>query len=95
MSQIQSDMLFKALTRPPSIMGIPYTQALMSCAIPVIGFILMDDLRVILLAIPLLATLYILNMQDAALIDATMIKLSRLNICRNKMFYGGNSYDCA
>lgn len=91
---IQTDQLFKGLTRPAMLFGVSYMFAILNVMICMVTFINTNDLRVILLLLPAIHGVgYIASAKEPLFIELFMVKLQRCPMCRNRFYYGANTYD--
>jgi type IV secretion system protein VirB3 len=91
--KLESDKLFKGLTRPTMILGVSFPFFLLNSVINIVGFIWLSDLRVFLLAFFLHGIGYVLSYEEPLFLDLILKKLQKCSFCKNKLFYQGNSYD--
>lgn len=93
---IQTDQLFKGLTRPAMLFGVSYMFAILNVLICMLIFINSNDLRVILLMLPGIHGLgYIASAKEPLFIELFMVKLGKCSKCLNLFYHGANSYDIA
>ncbi|WP_168464535.1 type IV secretion system protein VirB3 [Wolbachia endosymbiont of Ctenocephalides felis wCfeT] len=91
---IQTDQLFKGLTRPAMLFGVSYMFAILNVLICMLIFINSSDLRVILLVLPGIHGLgYIASAKEPLFIELFMVKLGKCSKCVNRIYHGANSYD--
>lgn len=93
---IQTDQLFKGLTRPAMLFGVSYMFAILNVLICLLIFINSNDLGVILLMLPGIHGLgYIASAKEPLFIELFMVKLGKCSKCLNRFYHGANSYDIA
>ncbi|WP_423349187.1 type IV secretion system protein VirB3 [Wolbachia sp. wLmal] len=93
---IQTDQLFKGLTRPAMLFGVSYMFAILNVLICMLIFINSNDLGVILLMLPGIHGLgYIASAKEPLFIELFMVKLGKCSKCLNRFYHGANSYDIA
>ncbi|MBV0899774.1 MAG: type IV secretion system protein VirB3 [Wolbachia endosymbiont of Fragariocoptes setiger] len=91
---IQTDQLFKGLTRPVMLFGVSYMFAILNVMICMVTFINTSDLRVILLLLPTIHGLgYIASAKEPLFIELFMVKMQKCPMCLNHGYHGANSYD--
>ncbi|WP_333023650.1 type IV secretion system protein VirB3 [Wolbachia endosymbiont of Pentidionis agamae] len=91
---IQTDQLFKGLTRPAMILGVTFTFAIFNLLISVLTFIYSNDLRVLFFLGPGIHMLgFIASSKEPLFIEIFMIKLQKCSRCLNRFYHGANSYD--
>ncbi len=87
------DPLFVGLTRPPMLFGVSYTFVLVNAFVCFLYYIQTSDLLVFIMAGALHLIGYIICFKEPLFIELYMVKFQKCNRCRNKLYYGGNSYD--
>lgn len=92
---LKSDPLFLGLTRPPMIFGVSYKFVMINVLVSFISFIQTANFGIMLGLLPGLHGLaYIICFKEPLFLELWMLKLSKFNKCKNKMFHGyTNSYD--
>lgn len=91
---IQTDQLFKGLTRPVMLFGVSYMFAILNVMICMVTFINTSDLRVILLLLPAIHGIgYIASAKEPLFIELFMVKMQKCPMCLNRGYHGANSYD--
>jgi type IV secretion system protein VirB3 len=91
--RLETDKLFKGLTRPTMILGVGFPFFLLNGVVNIVFFVWSGDLRVFLLAFILHGIGYILSYDEPLFLDLILKKLQKCSFCKNKLFYQGNSYD--
>lgn len=92
---IQTDQLFKGLTRPAMLLGVSYIFAILNVLICMLIFINSNDLRVILLIPGIHGLGYIASAKEPLFIELFMVKSGKCSKCLNRFYHGANSYDIA
>ncbi len=87
------DTLFLGLTRPTMIAGVTYTFFVINAMITVILFIASSNLLILFIAIPVHMVGYYICLQDPRSFDILFVKFKKCMQCRNRGYYGANSYD--
>ncbi|WP_253299762.1 type IV secretion system protein VirB3 [Wolbachia endosymbiont of Chironomus riparius] len=91
---IETDQLFKGLTRPAMLFGVSYMFAILNVMICMVIFINSSDLRIILLLLPTIHGMgYIASAKEPLFIELFMVKMQKCSKCLNRFYYGANSYD--
>ena len=91
---VYPDPLFLGLTRQPMVGGVTYPFVVLNGLGCLFGFVLSNDPKY-LLCLPFLHGLaYMICLKEPLAIELIMIKGAKCSKCRNKSFYGANSYDC-
>ena len=92
--QLQADMLFLGLTRPPMLFGVSYTVVIFYFFLCMIYFVLSSDLKAFL-AMPLFhGAAYFASAKEPLFFDLFMIRQQKCNRCKNRWYHGmANSYD--
>ncbi|APR98360.1 type IV secretion system protein VirB3 [Wolbachia endosymbiont of Folsomia candida] len=91
---IQTDQLFKGLTRPAMLFGVSFTFTILNVLVCMLAFINLNDLRIILLVLPGVHGLgYIASAKEPLFIELFMVKFGKCSKCWNRFYHGANSYD--
>ena len=91
--QLELDKLFKGLTRPPMILGVSFSFVMLNFFVGIISFIVSSQLKVFLIVFILHGVGYLLCHDEPLFLELILKKLQKCNVCKNKIFHGGNSYD--
>ena len=90
---MRADPLFLGLTRPAMLFGVSYPIAALNFFACLIYFILSSDLKGFF-AMPLFHGIgYMICAKEPLTLDLIMKKGEKCTKCKNKSFYGANSYD--
>ena len=93
MAGLRSDPLFLGLTRPAMIFGVTFPFAVLNGFACMTYFILTSNFMGFL-ALPFFHGIaYMICVKEPLAIELMMVKGSKCTKCRNKSFYGANSYD--
>jgi len=84
--------LVVGLTRPPQMIGVPYTAFLINGMITVIAFLVIDDLRTFLICIPIHLVLFLAVSRDIRILDILRVVTTRTKRTPNKAFWGAQTY---
>lgn len=92
--ELENDMLFLGLTRPPMMFGVSYAFFGMNFFVLMMGFIVLNQgLKTFLLA-PLIHGIgYYFSQKEPLFLELFMVKQSKCNKCKNKLYHNANSYD--
>ncbi|WP_143689766.1 type IV secretion system protein VirB3 [Wolbachia endosymbiont of Nilaparvata lugens] len=90
---IQTDPLFKGLTRPAMLFGVSYMFAILNVLICMLIFINTNDLRTFLMLFGVHGLGYIASAKEPLFIELFMVKLGKCSKCLNRFYHGANSYD--
>lgn len=90
---IQTDQLFKGLTRPAMLFGVSYMFAILNLMICMVIFINSNDMKVFVLLVAIHGVGYIASAKEPLFIELFIVKLQKCPMCRNRFYYGANSYD--
>ncbi|AZU37286.1 type IV secretion system protein VirB3 [Wolbachia endosymbiont of Bemisia tabaci] len=90
---IQTDQLFKGLTRPAMLFGVSYMFAILNVLICMLIFINTNDLRTFLMLCGVHGLGYIASAKEPLFIELFMVKLGKCSKCLNRFYHGANSYD--
>lgn len=86
------DPLFVGLTRPATVMGIPYTAFILECLGTAITFLAVGNPLYLGLAVPFHSVLYLVSAQDPGAFDAILMWMKTTGRCRNARFWGAASF---
>ena len=90
---VAPDPLFLGLTRPALMLGVSYPFIVLNGLGCMLYFVLSGDVKS-LLAMPFLHGIaYMICLKEPLAIELIMVKGAKCSKCRNKSFYGANSYD--
>ena len=90
---LKADPLFVGLTRPPMIFGASFSFVIFNALGCMIYFIESSDLRAFLLLPFLHMIAYIICFKEPLFLELFLVRSQKCSICKNKTFYGANSYD--
>jgi type IV secretion system protein VirB3 len=83
--------LVKALTRAPTLMGVPYMYFMFNGVISSVCFLISHNLLLLLVAIPLHLFGYILTLRDDRIFEILFVKSTRCPP-RSRAFWAADSY---
>lgn len=92
MSQLASDPVFVALTRPQMIGGVTYSYAVFNLIITVEAFLITKSFWSLLAALVLHLVGYLGCLHEPRFFDIWITRASRCPRVRNYRFWGVNSY---
>ncbi len=87
-----NDPLFVGLTRPTMIFGVSTQFALLNMLISVCFYIYSSSIKIILIALIIHGIGYYACFKEPKFVELYMNKFGKFNNCKNKIFYGANSY---
>ena len=92
--ELEVDMVFLGLTRPPMLFGVSYTVVIMNFFVSMMYYVLSSDAKAFL-SMPIVHGIgYVLTQKEPLFLDLFMIKQQKCNKCKNRMYHGlTNSYD--
>lgn len=90
--KLHKDLLFVALTRVPTIMGIPYMAFVLEMMFASIIIIMIGKLQYLLLLAPVHAVLYLISARDPGIFSEIEVWLKTSGRCLNKSFWGAVSF---
>lgn len=92
-SDLGTDPLFLGLTRPAMIFGVTFPFAALNGFACLLYFIMTNDFKG-WVALPFFHGIaYLICVKEPLAIDLLMIKGAKCTKCRNRSYYGANSYD--
>ncbi|GLK70247.1 MULTISPECIES: VirB3 family type IV secretion system protein [Xanthobacteraceae] len=83
--------LVKALTRAPTLMGVPYMYFMFNGVVSSVCFLISHNLFLLLVAIPLHLFGYILTLRDDRIFEILFVKSTRCPP-RSRAFWAADSY---
>ena len=83
--------LVKALTRAPTLMGVPYLYFMFNGVASSVCFLVSHNLLMLLVSIPLHLFGYVLTLRDDRIFEILFVKSSRCPP-RSRAFWGADSY---
>ena len=83
--------LVRALTRAPTLMGVPYLYFMFNGVVSSVSFLVSHNLFMLLVAIPLHLIGYILTVRDDRIFEIFMVRTSKCPP-RSRAFWGADSY---
>lgn len=83
--------LVKALTRAPSLLGVPYLYFMFNGVVSSVCFLVSHNLFLLLVAIPLHLIGYVLTLRDERIFEILFVKTSKCPP-RSRAFWGADSY---
>ena len=92
MSQLASDPVFAALTRPQLIGGVTYSYAVFNLIVTVEAFLISKSFWALLAAVVLHVVGYLGCLREPRFFDLWVTRSSRCPRVRNYGFWGSNSY---
>ncbi|CAK8163110.1 type IV secretion system protein VirB3 [Candidatus Xenohaliotis californiensis] len=91
---LELDMLSKGLTRPPMILGVSITFFTLNMTVTMIVYVLTQRMTLLFIVLPAIHALgYIICFKEPLFLELFLIKGQKCSMCRNKRYYGGNSYN--
>ena len=83
--------LVKALTRAPTLMGVPYLYFMFNGVVSSVCFLVSHNLLMLLVAIPLHLLGYVLTLRDDRIFEIFLVKSSKCPP-RSRALWGADSY---
>lgn len=91
---LEVDMLSKGLTRPPMLLGVSLTFFILNLSITMMVYVLTQKLTILFLVLPGVHAIgYVICFKEPLFIELFLIKGQKCSLCKNKRYYGGNSYN--
>jgi type IV secretion system protein VirB3 len=92
--ELETDMLFLGLTRPPMLFGVSFTVVMCYFLIGTMGFVLTSDFKFFFGMAPVHGVAYVLSEKEPLFMELFMIRQQKCNKCKNRIYHGfTNSYD--
>jgi type IV secretion system protein VirB3 len=83
--------LVRALTRAPTLMGVPYMYFMFNGVASSVCFLVTHDLFMLLVAIPLHLFAYVMSLRDDRIFEILFVRSTRCPP-RTRAFWGADSY---
>lgn len=83
--------LVRALTRAPTLMGVPYMYFMFNGVASSVCFLVTHDLFMLLVAIPLHLFGYVMTLRDDRIFEILLVRSTRCPP-RTRAFWGADSY---
>jgi type IV secretion system protein VirB3 len=90
--KIHKDLLFVALTRVPTIAGIPYMAFVLEMMFASMMIIMVGKLQYVLLVVPVHGVLYLISARDPGIFAEIEIWMKTAGRCLNRGFWGATSF---
>lgn len=91
---LKADPLFLGLTRPTMIFGVSFKFVMMNVLVSFISFIQTANFIYMLVLLPgLHGIAYLICFKEPLFLELYILKFSKCNKCKNKLYHGANSYD--
>lgn len=90
---VASDPLFVGLTRPTMFLGVSFTFAILNGFINIIYYINDPSIKVIVIAVIVHLIGYIICFKEPLFLEIYLKRGEVATRCKNKRYYGANSYD--
>lgn len=91
---LESDQLFKGLTRPPMILGVSYMFFVLNFVVTMVAYIMFNDLKILLVLFPIVhAIAYVICFKEPLFVELFIVRSQKCSRCANKFYHGANSYD--
>lgn len=90
--KIHKDLLFVALTRVPTIAGVPYMAFVLEMMFASMMIIMLGKPLYLLLVVPVHAIMYLISARDPGIFSEIEIWLKTSGRCLNKSFWGAVSF---
>lgn len=83
--------LVKALTRAPTLMGVPYMYFMLNGVVTSVCFLVSHNLLMLLVAIPLHLLGFVMTLRDDRIFEILLVKSAKCPP-RSRSFWGADSY---
>lgn len=92
--ELEVDMLFLGLTRPPMFFGVSYIIVMMNFLSCMTYYVIFTDGKAFL-AMPIIhGVAYVLSQKEPLFMELFKIRMQKCNKCKNRLYHGmTNSYD--
>jgi type IV secretion system protein VirB3 len=87
------DPLFVGLTRPPMFFGVSMSFSMVNMLVCVLYYIQSSDIKVVVFGIGMHLVGYIICFKEPLFIELFLMKSQKCNKCKNRFYFGANSYD--
>jgi len=90
--KIHKDILFVAMTRVPTILGVPYVAFVLELVFASVTNVLVGNPLYALLVLPVHAVFYLVSARDAGIFAEIEVWTKTIGRCLNKRFWGAGSF---
>ncbi len=91
-NEIHKDLLFVALTRVPTILGVPYVAFVLELVCASLTNVLFGNPLYALIVIPVHAVFYAISVRDPGIFSEIEVWTRTIGRCLNKGFWGAASF---
>lgn len=91
-NEIHQDLLFVALTRVPTILGVPYVAFVLELVFASLANVLTGNPLYALIVLPMHAVLYAISVRDPGIFSEIEVWTRTIGRCLNKGFWGAASF---
>lgn len=92
--ELELDMLFLGLTRPPMLFGVSYTIVMINFLGCITAYLLFPHLKILLVCFPVHGVAYVLSQKEPLFMELFRVRMAKCNKCKNRFYHGmTNSYD--
>lgn len=88
---VQADVLFVALTRPSTVMGVPYTAVVIEGMASVLIFLAVGNPLYLALVLPLHGVMYLVGHSDPGVFSSIAVWMKTAGRSRTRGFWGAAS----
>lgn len=89
---VQTDLLFVGLTRPATVLGVPYIAFVVEFMATALIFLAVGNPVYLLLAAPIHAILYLISANDPGIFGSVFVWMKTTARCRNSRFWSAASF---
>lgn len=89
---VYTDPLFVGLTRPATMVGIPYTAFVIEVMATTLIFLAVGNPLYLALAVPIHGALYLISANDPGIFNSIFVWMKTIGRCRNSRFWGAASF---
>ncbi len=89
---VYTDPLFVGLTRPATVLGIPYVAFIVEIMVTTIIFLAVGNPLYMLLALPIHGVLYLISAHDPGAFNSILMWMKTIGRCMNTRFWGAASF---
>ena len=93
--QLHTDILFVGLTRPTTVLGVPYAAFIVEIMLTTLLFLAIGNPFYLLFAAPLHGISYLMSAHDPSVFHLIFIWIKTVGRCRNMRFWGSASFSPA
>lgn len=92
--RLETDRLFKGLTRPAMIFGVSFHFAFLNFMLSFLAYTVLNNMKILFFVMPTMHMIaYVICFKEPLFVELFLMRAQKCSRCVNKMYHGANSYD--